>query len=111
MTDTPLHELYNNYNSKKRNEVKSALHSTVDINTKLAENHYITEAPSLRSDITEEVFNKLTKIEEIMEKCSVNQYLQKAYMEKLAELQTLKTEFKEKARANQDKEIIDDMIK
>lgn len=110
MTDTPLHELYNNYNSKKRQDVKGALHGTVSVNTRLAEKHFITEATASRSDITEDVFEKLTKIEEIMGKSSVKSYLQKAYMEKLAELQELKTTFKQKTRAQKEDEIINDII-
>lgn len=110
MTDTPLHELYNNYNSKKRQDVKGALHGTVSVNARLAEKHFITEAPALRSDITEDIFEKMTKIEEIMGKSSVNNYLNKAYMEKLAQLQELKTTFKEKTRAQKEDEIINDII-
>lgn len=110
MTDTPLHELYNNYNSKKRQDVKGALHGTVSVNTRLAEKHFITEAQTTRSDITVDIFEKMTKIEEIMGKSSVNSYLQKAYMDKLATLQELKATFKEKTRAQKEDEIINDII-
>lgn len=110
MTDTPLHELYNNYNSKKRQDVKGALHGTVSVNKRLAEQHVITESDTTRSDITENVFEKLTRIEEILGKRDLSKYLKQNYINKMTELQQLKTSFKEATKTNSEEEIVNDII-
>ena len=110
MTDTPLHELYNNFNSKKRTDIKDALHGTVSVNNRLLEKHIISEPESTREEINSNVFDVLTNIENIIAQRDICMYLQQNYVSKTAELQQLKNSVKEAAKANKDDEIVNDII-
>ena len=110
MTDTPLHELSNNYNSKARNKVKEALHGTVSVNKRLSEQHVITEPETTRAEIDKEIFEKMSKIQDILSKSAQSNYLKQLYVAKTSELHLLKQNLKESVNAVQEEDIVNDII-
>lgn len=110
MTDTPLHILYKNNTEWPRNAVKRATHETCNLNTGLAEKHFFSEPEASRENITETVFDTLTKIEELLAKKDLNKYLQQFYVSKNVELQQLKNSLRDATKTISEEDFINDVI-
>lgn len=110
MTDTPTHDLVLNFNSKSRYDVHGAVQGIHKVDIALAQKHIFQESPSTQKDITKEVFDKLTKINDITEKSATSAYLGSLYMLKTAEMQGLKTQLNGLVTSRDNDEIINDLI-
>lgn len=109
MSDTTLHSLYNNFNSKPRQDIHSVLQGANFVNVALAEKHVIQEPDSTRNNITRTVFEKMTQIENIQAQSAISNYLGATYVQKNSELQALKQNLKDSTHTKDD-DMINDLI-
>lgn len=110
MTDTPLHAYSTTFNSKPRYDVPGATQGAHQIYTYLSKEHIIQEQPSSQNDITQSVFEKLTKITQIQEKAGVAKELNINYVKYQATLQSLKAQLNEEVTSKANANIVKDVL-
>ncbi len=94
MKDTVLHKIFNVVNSQPRKNINVVVRGIGNINTELAVKSIIQEDENEKNSIDNLVFERMTKIESILEKSELNVLLRKYCMLKKAELQSVKDEIK-----------------
>lgn len=108
MKINPLLEIKTAANPKPNTQKFSqVVHS---VNVRMERQHYIQESPSTQRDITEPVFNKLTNVNELIEKKDLAKYLRSLEIQKMSELQNLKTRLNELVTSKNNNEIVNDLI-
>lgn len=109
--DSPLHKSLNCINSIPRNAVGEATRRVDCIIKDVADKHVIVEPENSRSNVTKEVFDKMTLVESVIAKRDESVYLGNKRLQLTSELQQVKNEVKEATRSKTNDEIVNDMIK
>ena len=110
--DGTMHKLGNLINMLSRKAVSQAARNVNDVNNALAEKAVIVEPQTSRADISQTIFDRLTKIEDIIAKSKLNGYYKNAYVSKTVTLQELKNRFKAltQENRNENENVVDEMI-
>lgn len=109
-TNRPLNACSTVVNSRKKNEVSDVVQALSNIYNYLEKKHIIQEQPSSQNDITQSVFEKLTRITQIQEKAGVAKELNINYVKYQATLQSLKAQLNEAVTSKANDDIVNDVL-
>lgn len=110
MKDSPTHELFNGINSIPKDNINSALQKVNSVNMRLAKENIITEPETSRAQITENTFDKMTIIENIITQSDTNNTLKSLHIDRSTKAQKLKAELNAVVKNKTNEEIVNDVI-
>lgn len=108
--DTVLHKIYNIVNSQPRKNVTGVANGLAGVMKSLSQNHIIKESETTRTNVDSEVFEKMSKVEDIISKSSIAVSLDQYYVSQRAEVQNVRNAIKSITSSEKTDEIVNDII-